>query len=398
MPSSTRGARTMERRVPSRVFDFVDLLEPVLPALLPAEISRNHFLEVFPSQKMLQAAAGGGVTDNQDPLTVPPKRQIGEKTAHPVCCLSPTFAAGVGQIEVSAAITMNLGSGRTVQLSATALPEPPVHQNRYVRACKGHLHRFDRSPQVRNEDCDQPVVATPLPERRCVVPPGVGEAARKPPSRYSLLVVLSGRVRFVDDLYGHDADIAHEAKNCAHAKAPVPPRRGSGAFFSCSPRTELSGKWLPVGRSCLYRCNALTSSCLPSVYLGLPGSLPVNPRPSALRMAIHLDIAYAPLPEPSWIPRHQCALGSRRLPESKDPCEPRWPDVRGNHDVGPGHDVVADAYGPEDAPFTGHVHPAPTASRLPWPRPRTWRESSSVPRCRPESLSHTHFRNDFDHL
>ena len=100
----------------------LDLLEPVLPALLPGKISRYHFFKVFPAQKVFETPAGGHVTDNQDPLTVPPKRQIGKKTAHPLCCLTPTLAAGVGQVEVLAPITMNLRSGCTVQLVRSRTP------------------------------------------------------------------------------------------------------------------------------------------------------------------------------------------------------------------------------------------------------------------------------------
>ena len=178
----------------------LDLLEPVLPALLPGEISRYHFFKVLPSQEVFETPAGGGVTDNQDPLTIPPKRQIGKKAAHPLCCLTPTLAAWVGLVEVLAPITMNLRSGGTVQLSVVALPEPPIHENRDARICKGHLHRLNRSPQVRHKDGAQPVVGTALAERRRIGPPGVGEAARKPPRRDSLFVVFTDRVGFVDNL------------------------------------------------------------------------------------------------------------------------------------------------------------------------------------------------------
>ena len=103
-----------------------------------------------------------------DPLTVPPKWQIGEKTAHPFCGLTTTLTAEVGHVEVLASIAMNLSSGCTVQLSVVALPEPPVHENRYVRTRKGHVHRLHRSLQVRHEDGGQPVVATALTKRlRC---------------------------------------------------------------------------------------------------------------------------------------------------------------------------------------------------------------------------------------
>ena len=152
------------------------------------------------------------MTDNQDPLTIPPKRQIGEKTAHPLCGLTTTLAAGVRQIEVLATVATNLWNGCTIQLSIVALPEPPVHENWYAGARKGQLHRLNRSLQVRYQDGGQPVVATALTKRRCVAPPSVGEAAWKTPCRYSLLAVLGGRVRFVDDLYGHDANRALETK------------------------------------------------------------------------------------------------------------------------------------------------------------------------------------------
>jgi GNAT superfamily N-acetyltransferase len=153
------------------------------------------------------------VTNNQDPLTIPPKRQIGKKSAHPVYCLTPTLTAGVGHVEVLAPIAMNLRSGNTVHLSVIALPESPIRENRYARACKGYLHRLNRSPEVRHVDGGQPVVATALAERRCVVPPSAGEATRKPSCRYSMLVVLSGRVGFVDNLNSHDADIAHKIES-----------------------------------------------------------------------------------------------------------------------------------------------------------------------------------------
>ena len=222
---------------------------------------------------------------------------------------------------------MNLGSGRTVQLSVVALPEPPVHQNRYARACKGHLHRLDRSLQVRHEDCGQPVVATPLPERRCVVPPGVGEATRKPPSRYSLLVVLSGRVRFVDDLYGHDADIAHEAKELRRRESARPTNeRGSGAFLSLySEKRNARGNGYQLGFLVLAVATlSLRAACRWSIwaYRELSRSIPFHPLSGwPFTHTPHKRL----LPEPSWIPRHQCALGAPRPPESKDPSEPAGP-------------------------------------------------------------------------
>lgn len=167
-------------------------LKSVLPALLPGKIGRKDFLKVFPAQEALKSPTGGHVADNQDPLTLPSERQIGEKTSHPVCCLAPTLTAGVRQIEVRAPITMNLGSGCAVQLTVVALPEPPVLEDRYGRACKGHLHCLNGSLQVRHEDGRQPVVATPLAEHCCIGRPSVGETARKPSRGYPLLIVLSG--------------------------------------------------------------------------------------------------------------------------------------------------------------------------------------------------------------
>ena len=59
-----------------------------------------------------------------------------EKTAHPVCGLTPTLTARVRQIKVPVPITMNLRGCRAVQLTVVALPEPPVLENRYGRAGK----------------------------------------------------------------------------------------------------------------------------------------------------------------------------------------------------------------------------------------------------------------------
>ena len=50
-------------------------LKPVLPALLPGRIGRHRFVKVFPGQKALKTATGGGVTDNQDPSTLPSERR-----------------------------------------------------------------------------------------------------------------------------------------------------------------------------------------------------------------------------------------------------------------------------------------------------------------------------------
>ncbi len=69
--------------------------------------------------------------------------------------------------------------------------------------------------------------------------------------------------------------------NRSYAKAPVPRTDGDRALFLiCIPRTDCSEEWLPGGLPCPCRCNAPTSSCLPLIYLGLPGSLPVDPLPS----------------------------------------------------------------------------------------------------------------------
>ena len=53
--------------------------------------------------------------------------------------------------------------------------------------------------------------------------------------------------------------------------------RGSGAFLTCTPRTDCSGNGYRSGRPCPWRRNALPSSCLPLLSPGLPGSFPVNP-------------------------------------------------------------------------------------------------------------------------
>ena len=144
------------------------------------------------------------MSDNEDPLTIPPKWQIGEKTAHPFCGLTPTLTAGVGQVEVRASIAMNLRSGCTVQLSVVALPEPPVHENRYGAS----RQRPPPPSQSLSRKSDTKMAASPSLRRRwpsaaALCPPSVGEAAGKPPCRYSPLVVLTGRVGLVDDLYGH---------------------------------------------------------------------------------------------------------------------------------------------------------------------------------------------------
>jgi hypothetical protein len=77
-----------------------------------------------------------------------------------------------------------------------------------------------------------------------------------------------------------------------HAKAPVPRNAGDRALFSLVLRERIArGNGYQSRRSCPCRCNALTSSCLSLIYLGLPESLPVNPRPSALRMVLLVDIA-----------------------------------------------------------------------------------------------------------
>jgi hypothetical protein len=76
--------------------------------------------------------------------------------------------------------------------------------------------------------------------------------------------------------------------NCTYAKAPVPRTDGDRALFSLVLRERIAwGNGYQWGRPCPCRRNALTSSCLPLVYLGLPGSLPVNPLPSVLRMGLH---------------------------------------------------------------------------------------------------------------
>ena len=75
-------------------------------------------------------------------------------------------------------------------------------------------------------------------------------------------------------------------------KRPSHALTGIGRFshFVLRERTA-RGNGYQWGRSCPQRCNALVSSRLPFLRLDLPGSLPVNPRPSALRMALHVGIA-----------------------------------------------------------------------------------------------------------
>jgi SAM-dependent methyltransferase len=167
------------------------------------------------------------MTDHQYPLTVPPQWQIGEKTADPVCGLTPALAVGIREVEVPTPIAMNLRSGCTVQLPVVAFPEPPVHEDREGRAGKGQFNRLNRSRQIRHEDGGQPIVATALAERRRPCPPSVGKATGKPPGGDALLVVLTDRVGLVDDLYSHHGDIPHEVRvpqdiagpRC-HASAP----------------------------------------------------------------------------------------------------------------------------------------------------------------------------------
>lgn len=79
--------------------------QPVLPALLPGKSAViNSSINSSRSSPLVGHAA------TQDPLTFPSERQIREKTAHPVCCLTPSLTAGVLQIEVLAPIAMNLRS------------------------------------------------------------------------------------------------------------------------------------------------------------------------------------------------------------------------------------------------------------------------------------------------
>ena len=157
--------RLRERGVPGIERIWLGIVKPVLPALLPGDIGCQRSFEVFPGHKALKTQTGGRVAHNQDPLTFPAERQIGEKSAHPVCRLAPTLTTGVRTIEVSGPITMHLGRSGAVELPVVTLSQSPVLENGYGRGSEGHLHRLDRSRQVRHEDGRQPVVAAPPAEQ-----------------------------------------------------------------------------------------------------------------------------------------------------------------------------------------------------------------------------------------
>jgi hypothetical protein len=197
--------RLREGGVPGIERIWLGIVKPVFPALLPDDIGCQRSFEFFPGHKALKTQTGGRVAHNQDPLPFPAERQIGEKSAHPVCRLAPTLTTGVRTIEVSGPITMHLGRSGAVELPVVTLSQSPVLENGYGRGSKGHLHRLDRSRQVRHEDGRQPVVAAPPAELHGIRASGVGEMAGKPPGGPSPLAVLGGCVRLVDNLDGHSA-------------------------------------------------------------------------------------------------------------------------------------------------------------------------------------------------
>ena len=119
-----------------------------------------------------------------------------------------------------------------------------------------------------------------------------------------------------------------ECETAPTRKRPSHELTGIGRFSHLYSENGLLGRWpTSVGLPCPCRCNVLTSSCLPLVYLGLPGSLPVNP----LHPLSGWPFMHTPhkrlLPEPSRIPHHQYGLSAPRLPESNYPSGParrRW--------------------------------------------------------------------------
>jgi len=67
--------------------------------------------------------------------------------------------------------------------------------------------------------------------------------------------------------------------------------RGSGAFLTCTPSADHFRKWQPLGLPCPVPLQRSYFEPLALAYLGLPGSLPVIPQPSALKMALRAYIA-----------------------------------------------------------------------------------------------------------
>jgi hypothetical protein len=66
----------------------------VLPALAPAEVSREELFQRDAVHQMVEGPAGGYVADDRD---TPARRHVGEEAAHPMYRLPPALAAGYGR-------------------------------------------------------------------------------------------------------------------------------------------------------------------------------------------------------------------------------------------------------------------------------------------------------------
>jgi hypothetical protein len=70
--------------------------DPVLPSFAPGEVLRCEVFQRDAVDEVVQAPSGGDVTDDEDPLPVPPQWQVGQEPADTGDGLPPAFAAGVG--------------------------------------------------------------------------------------------------------------------------------------------------------------------------------------------------------------------------------------------------------------------------------------------------------------
>ena len=140
----------------------MDQIESILPAFrTPWEIRFQQFPRGEPVDHMLQAPVRREVPDQHDPASRPPGRQIGEESRHPLDRLAMAFTVRIRVIAEVQEIMLDLRHARAVTHSEVTLTQPPIMQDRHVRATERDLHRFHRAAQIRSEHRSDAVVAAP---------------------------------------------------------------------------------------------------------------------------------------------------------------------------------------------------------------------------------------------
>lgn len=187
------------------------MLRPVLPAFLPGEVSSYQRFQGNAVDEMIQSPFRSHVPDNQHPLCLPPRREVGKEAPDPLNRLLPTLAARIGLIEVTPATGMKFGRECAVEEAVVAFAKPPVMKYGEVRPREGEFGCLDCASQVGREDRRDTIFASAVAKLGCEFTATLGQAPRQPAARNALFVVLAPGVGFEDDLCRHQARLIHWA-------------------------------------------------------------------------------------------------------------------------------------------------------------------------------------------